>query len=33
VLTRDEKPVATLEAIPTTPRELPRLGTLKRGKE
>ena len=29
VLTRDGKPVATLRAAPSTPREPPRFGTLK----
>jgi antitoxin (DNA-binding transcriptional repressor) of toxin-antitoxin stability system len=29
VLTRDDKPVATLRATPTPTREPPRLGTLK----
>jgi antitoxin (DNA-binding transcriptional repressor) of toxin-antitoxin stability system len=29
VLTRDDKPVATIAATPTPPREPPRFGTLK----
>ena len=29
VLTRDDKPVATIRATPPTPREPPRFGTLK----
>ncbi|HKI33887.1 MAG TPA: hypothetical protein VKA46_18685 [Gemmataceae bacterium] len=29
VFTRDDKPVATIRAMPTTPREPPRFGTLK----
>jgi antitoxin (DNA-binding transcriptional repressor) of toxin-antitoxin stability system len=29
VLTRDDKPVATLRATPPTPREPPRFGTLR----
>jgi antitoxin (DNA-binding transcriptional repressor) of toxin-antitoxin stability system len=29
VLTRNDKPVATLRATPPTPREGPRFGTLK----
>jgi antitoxin (DNA-binding transcriptional repressor) of toxin-antitoxin stability system len=29
VLTRDDRPVATLRATPQTPREPPRFGTLK----
>ncbi|MBI1917129.1 MAG: type II toxin-antitoxin system Phd/YefM family antitoxin [Planctomycetes bacterium] len=29
VITRDDKPVATIKATPPTPREPPRLGTLK----
>jgi len=29
VLTRDDKPVAALRALPPAPREAPRLGTLK----
>ena len=29
VFTRDDKPVATIRALPATPREPPRFGTLK----
>ncbi len=29
VLTRDNKPVATIRAAPPAPREAPRIGTLK----
>jgi antitoxin (DNA-binding transcriptional repressor) of toxin-antitoxin stability system len=29
VLTRDDKPVATIKAIPSTTREAPRFGTMK----
>ena len=29
VLTRDDKPVATIRAAPATPREQPRFGTLR----
>jgi antitoxin (DNA-binding transcriptional repressor) of toxin-antitoxin stability system len=29
ILTRDEKPVATIRALPPAPREPPRFGTLK----
>jgi antitoxin (DNA-binding transcriptional repressor) of toxin-antitoxin stability system len=29
VLTRDEKPIATIRAAPASPREPPRFGTLR----